>query len=105
MRLLRLGAAHTTELEYVWSNPLMGARDLTFKLGGRRAGENVSERMRARWTNFAHGYRPVGPTGEPWRRFSGEDRATLQIAKHDAVVDDLDRDIRAAWGDQVVGFR
>lgn len=105
LRLLRLGAAHTTELGYVWSNPLMGPRDVTFSLGGRRAGRGVSERMRARWINFAHGRQPLGPAGEPWRPFSVEDRATLQIAEQDVVVEDLDRDIRRAWGDVIVGFR
>jgi para-nitrobenzyl esterase len=33
------------------------------------------------------------------------DRATLRIDRHDDLVDDLDREIRAAWGDEVLSFR
>ena len=51
--LLRLGAAHATELPYVWGNLLAGPKDPTFKLGGLKTGRGVSERMRARWRNFA----------------------------------------------------
>jgi hypothetical protein len=32
------------------------------------------------------------------------DRATLVIDKRDSVVDDLDRGIRAAWGDEILSF-
>lgn len=105
LRLLRLGAAHATELPYVWGNLVMGPRDITFKLGGLKQGEALSERMRARWANFAHGAEPAGPAGEPWRRYAVGDRATLRIDRHDDLVDDLDREIRAAWGDEVLSFR
>ena len=66
----------------------------------------VSRRMQTRWANFAtHGV-PDGPADEPrWRPYDDDDRATLVIDKHDAVVDDLDGDIRTAWGDQVLNFR
>jgi para-nitrobenzyl esterase len=107
LRLLRLGAAHATELPYVWGNLVMGPRDITFKLGGLRQGELVSERMRERWTNFARGSAPLGPTGTPgaqWPQFTVRERATLQIDRDDTVLDDLDRGIRAAWGDQVLSF-
>jgi para-nitrobenzyl esterase len=33
LRLLRLGAAHATELPYVWGNLVAGPTDPTFKLG------------------------------------------------------------------------
>jgi len=105
LRLLRLGAAHATELPYVWGNLVMGPRDITFKLGGLKQGEALSERMRARWANFARGAEPAGPAGEPWRRYAVGDRATLRIDRHDDLVDDLDREIRAAWGDEVLSFR
>ncbi|HTQ22853.1 carboxylesterase family protein, partial [Mycobacterium sp.] len=105
LRLLRLGAAHATELPYVWGNLVMGPRDITFKLGGLKQGEALSGRMRARWTNFARGAEPAGPAGEPWRRYAAGDRATLRIDRHDDLVDDLDREIRVAWGDEILSFR
>lgn len=63
LKLLRLGAAHATELPYVFGNLVMGPKDITFKLGGLKIGEAISARMRARWANFARGGEPVGPAG------------------------------------------
>jgi para-nitrobenzyl esterase len=106
LRLLRLGAAHATELPYVWGNLVAGPKDPTYKLGGLRAGRRVSARMRARWLSFAVDGAPAGPLGDPtWRPFRKEDRATLLIDAQDRVVDDLDRDLRVAWGDEVLSFR
>ena len=46
------------------------------------------------------------PPGEPqWRPYRPDDRATLVIDKRDTVVDDLDRALREAWGDDVLSFR
>jgi para-nitrobenzyl esterase len=105
LRVLRLGAAHATELPYVWGNLVMGARDVTFKLGGLKAGRALSDRMQQRWVSFARGGEPVGPAGEPWPPFSAEGRATLLIDERDTVAADPDREIRAAWGDEVLSFR
>jgi para-nitrobenzyl esterase len=106
LRMLRLGGAHATELPYVWGNLVAGSKDPTFKLGGLKAGTAVSERMRARWRNFAIGGEPTGPQGEPqWRPYRHEDRATLVIDKRDAVIDDLDGRLRSAWGEDVLSFR
>jgi para-nitrobenzyl esterase len=106
LRLLRLGAAHATELPYVWGNLVAGPKDPTFKLGGLKAGTAVSERMRARWRNFAVSGEPSGLVGDPaWRPYRRDDRATLVIDKQDALVDDPDRALRAAWGDDVLSFR
>ncbi|MET0898247.1 MAG: carboxylesterase/lipase family protein [Mycobacterium sp.] len=103
LRLLRLGAAHATELPYVWGNLVMGAKDITFKLGGLKAGTAVSGRMLARWAAFAHGRAPgVEPE---WPSYTMTDRATLVINREDEVVDDLDQGIRAAWGDEILSFR
>jgi para-nitrobenzyl esterase len=103
LRLLRLGAAHATELPYVWGNLVAGPKDPTFKLGGLKAGTAVSARMRARWLSFAVDGDPS--TDQPaWRRYRAEDRATLVIDKQDSVVADLDRDLRTAWGDEVISF-
>ena len=65
LRLLRLGAAHATELPYVWGNLVAGPKDPTFKLGGLKAGTAVSERMRARWRNFAVSGKPAGLARRP----------------------------------------
>ena len=106
LRLLRLGAAHATELPYVWGNLVAGPKDPTFKLGGLKAGTAVSHRMRARWLKFAVGAAPDGPAdAPPWRPYGPRDRATLIIDAQDRVVDDLDRDLRTAWGDEVLSFR
>ncbi|MGE2715612.1 carboxylesterase/lipase family protein [Mycolicibacterium litorale] len=103
LRLLRLGAAHATELPYVWGNLVAGPKDPTFKLGGLKAGTAVSERLRGRWTSFAASGQPAGLP--QWRPYRLDDRATLVIDKDDTVVTDLDGDLRAAWGDEVLSFQ
>jgi para-nitrobenzyl esterase len=106
LRLLRLDAAHATELPYVWGNLVAGPKDPTFKLGGLKAGKTVSNRLRARWLGFAVDGSPATPEGDPrWRPYRKEDRATLVIDAQDRVVDDLDRDLLVAWGDEVLSFR
>jgi para-nitrobenzyl esterase len=105
-KLIRLGAAHATELIYVWGNLVSGTRDVTFKLGGLKTGEALSHRMRTRWTNFAATAAPTGPEGEPhWAPYTTDGRATLVIDREDELVGDLDRHVRLAWGDQVLSFR
>ncbi|MGV0813061.1 carboxylesterase/lipase family protein [Mycolicibacterium boenickei] len=106
LRLLRLGAAHATELPYVWGNLVAGPKDPTFKLGGLKHGRGVSHRVRRRWVNFAATGEPSGAPGEPvWRPYRRDDRATLVIDKQDKTVADLDRDLHAAWGSQILHFR
>jgi para-nitrobenzyl esterase len=106
LRLLRLGAAHATELPYVWGNLVAGPKDPTFKLGGLKAGKTVSARLRTRWLNFAVDGVPAAPAGDPqWRPYRAHDRATLVVDAQDRVVDDLDRDLRSAWGREVLSFR
>ncbi len=106
LRLLRLGAAHATELPYVWGNLVAGPKDPTFKLGGLKAGTALSERIRTRWLNFGATGEPTGPAREPrWRRYRDEDRATLLLDKSDVVVEDPDRPLRVAWGNDVLSFR
>ena len=106
LRLLRLHAAHATELPFVWGNLGAVRKDPMFALGGRAVGEQVSRRVRARWTGFARDGVPTGLPGEPqWRPYGAEDRATLVIDRQDAVVDDLDAPVRRAWGDDVLSFR
>ncbi|OBK11537.1 carboxylesterase/lipase family protein [Mycobacterium asiaticum] len=103
-KVLLVGAAHATELPYVWGN-LGGPQDLTLKLGGAKTATAVSTRMQTRWINFATQGSPDGPPGEPrWPRYQADDRTCLVIGKHDAV-HDVDARIRGAWGDQLVSFR
>lgn len=105
LRAVRMDAAHATELPFVWGNFGSGRKDPTFALGGRKAGMAVSERIRARWVNFAATGEPdAGGDAPAWRPYGAEDRATLVIDKQDAVVDDLDAGVRQAWGDDVLSF-
>ena len=65
----------------------------------------MSERMRSRWVNFARHGEPSGSAGDPeWPAYVPDDRATLVIDKQDSVIDDLDADVRSAWGDDVLSF-
>jgi para-nitrobenzyl esterase len=104
LRLIGLGAAHATELPYVWGNLVMGPKDPTFKLGGLKTGRELSERIRRRWVNFATSGDPS--TGDSvWRPYRAEDRASLVLDKQDRLVSDLDNHLFGAWGDQVLDFR
>ncbi len=106
LRALRIGATHATELPYLWGNLVSGPRDITFKLGGKKTGEEISARMIARWTAFAHGGVPSADDVEPqWPSYSADNRSTLVIDATDSVVDDLDGELRTTWGEAVIGFR
>ena len=109
LRLIGLGATHATELPYLWGNLSGGPKDPTFRLGGRRAAEEISVRMQERWTSFAHGRAPdaaAGPVWVPYSTTAADDaRQTLVIERQDTVVPDLDGQLRAAWGDEVLDFR
>jgi para-nitrobenzyl esterase len=105
LKLLLVGAAHATELPYVWGN-LGAPKDPTLKLGGARTARAVSKRVRTRWINFAMHAKPAGPAGEPdWTPYREADRACLIIGKRDTVAHDVDERIRAAWGSEMVSFR
>ncbi|PPF77724.1 MULTISPECIES: carboxylesterase/lipase family protein [unclassified Pseudoclavibacter] len=102
LRVLRLGATHASELSLVWGNLDTDPRGLAYKLGGRRQAGEVSDRMLALWTSFAREGRPTDgglPGAVPWPAF-GAARSTLVIDHADRVVDDLDADLRTAWGDR-----
>lgn len=105
MKVLLVGAAHATELPYVWGT-LGAPKDVTLKLGGTKAAKAVSKRIRTRWVNFATHAKPIGLDGEPeWTPYQEADRACLIIDRTDRVVNDVDADIRAAWGTDVLQFR
>jgi para-nitrobenzyl esterase len=103
LKLMGIGAAHATELPYVWGNLSSGPKDPTFKLGGRRAGQEVSQRIQSRWTAFARDGVPDAP-GSPWPAFTEDERQTLRVDRHDEMVADLDHTLRAGWGDQTLAF-
>ena len=109
LRMLRLGAAHATELPYVWGNLVSGSKDITFLLGGRADGEKLSRRTLGRWAAFARtGVPDVDDDDQDapeWVGYTTDSRAVLVIDAQDRVVDDLDADLRRAWGADVLGFR
>jgi para-nitrobenzyl esterase len=105
MKLLLVGAAHATELPYVWGT-LGAPRDVTLKLGGTKTAIAVSKRIRTRWVNFATDAKPIGALGEPeWTPYQEADRACLIIDRTDRVVYDADALTRPAWGSDVLHFR
>lgn len=106
LRVIGIGATHATELPYVWGNLDSGRKDITFRLGGRSTARAISRRMQARWLGFARAGTPdADESGVPWPAFDpNAARSTLVIDRHDAVVDDLDAEIRAGWGDEVLSF-
>jgi para-nitrobenzyl esterase len=105
MKLLLVGAAHATELPYVWGT-LGAPKDVTLKLGGTRTAKAVSKRIRTRWVNFATHAKPIGAPGEPeWTPYQEADRACLIIDRTDRVIYDSDAQIRAAWGSDILQFR
>jgi para-nitrobenzyl esterase len=105
MKLLLVGAAHATELPYVWGT-LGAPKDVTLKLGGTKTAKAVSKRIRTRWVNFATHAKPIGAPGEPeWTPYQEADRACLIISRTDRIVYDADAQIRAAWGSDVLQFR
>ncbi len=105
MKLLLVGAAHATELPYVWGT-LGVPQDMTLKLGGAKTAKAVSKRIRSRWVNFAATAKPTGPPGEPeWTPYQDSDRACLLIDHRDRIVHDVDAGIRTAWGTDPVHLR
>lgn len=102
-RLLGLGAAHATEVPYVWGNLGATPRDITFFLGGRKHGEAVSQRMIRRWTDFAHGREP--DADDDWPTYDSGHRPVLRIDAQDRVVANLDGDLWEAWGEEPLSFR
>ncbi|BAD59493.1 carboxylesterase/lipase family protein [Nocardia farcinica] len=105
LRAARVGAGHATELPYVFGNFGTLNHDPTFWLGGRKQATEVSGRMMRRWLAFArHGVPAALDGSKHWPPYDRDTRHTLLIDAIDRVVDDPDRDLHTAWGDQAVGF-
>lgn len=101
LRLTGIGAAHATDLPYVWGEFGGLPHDPSFLLGDRRTAVEVSRRLQERWSAFAHG----SPPGPDWPAYDPQSRATLVVGAEDRVVPDLDGALRAGWGEQVLSFR
>lgn len=107
MRLVGLGATHASEVPYVWQRLDAPEMELLFRLGGRRQAEPIAQRMSGRWLAFAHGGTPdvEGDRDAPeWPQYELTARQSLVIDQRDRVVQHLDADIRAGWGDEVIAF-
>lgn len=102
--LLKLGATHATELPYVFGTVTHRLKDITYKLGGYRAGKRLSRRMQARWLAFANHGAPDDPYTPQWPSYDEKTRATLVFDRSDRRADDLDGPLRRAWGDQALAF-
>ena len=100
LRLTGIGAAHATDLPYVWGEFGGLPHDPSFLFGGRRAAAAVSNRVRARWAAFAHGAEP----GDGWPPYDSDGRSTLVIGHEDRLAADLDAALRAGWGAQILSF-
>lgn len=105
LKAARVGAGHATELPYVFGNFGTLNRDPTFWLGGRKPAMAVSARMQRRWLAFArYGVPAALDASKHWAPYTEKTRWTLVIDASDTLVDDPDGDMRAAWGDRVLGF-
>jgi para-nitrobenzyl esterase len=100
LRLTGIGAAHATDLPYVWGEFGGLPHDPSFLLGGRSVATAVSARVRAHWSAFAR----TGVPGAGWPAYDAETRASLVIAREDRAVADLDAALRSGWGEQVLAF-
>lgn len=106
LRLLGIGASHATELAYVFGTLPGKVRnmDIAFRLGGLTEAKEISARMQTRWLQFARAGNPE-TTELEWPGYEVPDRTTLLINRVDALANDPEGDVRAAWGEQVLGYR
>lgn len=101
LRLFGVGAAHASDLYYVWGNLEATPRDPSFRLGGKKEARRVTRRVQERWTAFADGRSP----GTDWPAYRVPERETLVIGRDDRVVHDLDAARLAGWGETALSFR
>ncbi|RVW02719.1 carboxylesterase/lipase family protein [Rhodococcus xishaensis] len=105
LKAARIGAAHATELPYVFGTFGTLNPDPTFWLGGRRSAIEVAGRVQRRWLAFAQHAVPAALDGSKhWAPYTPETRLTLLIDHRDSLVADPDREMRVAWGDKAMGF-
>lgn len=106
MTAIGLGAAHATEIAYVWRTLDAPSSELMLALGGKRTARSISRRMSSRWAAFAHGADPNWgePASPSWPAYESEQRSSLVIHREDRVAQDLDGGLRDGWGDGVLSF-
>lgn len=105
LKAARIGAGHATELPYVFGNFGTLNVDPTFWLGGRKTAIEVAGRIQRRWLAFARYGVPAALDGSKhWAPYDEENRSTLLIDTTDSLVHDPDKEVRTAWGSEVVGF-
>ncbi|MFE3291816.1 carboxylesterase/lipase family protein [Rhodococcus sp. NPDC059234] len=105
LKAARVGASHATELPYVFGNFGTLNVDPTFWLGGRKTALEVSGRVQRRWLAFArYGVPAALDASKHWAPYLEDTRSTLLVDKTDTLAADPDRDLRAAWGNEVMGF-
>ncbi|AWK71886.1 carboxylesterase [Rhodococcus oxybenzonivorans] len=105
LKAARIGAGHATELPYVFGNFGTLNVDPTFWLGGRKTALEVSGRVQRRWLAFVrHGVPAALDGSKHWAPYDEDTRATLLIDSSDTLVQDPDREMRLAWGNEVMGF-
>ena len=100
LRLLRIGAAHATELPYVWGNLVSGPQGSTFRLGGLKTGKEVSARMQGPLGELRHAgqARPGCPVSRSGRPIRSPTAPAWSIDGHDTVVNDIDCRSAPTWG-------
>lgn len=105
-RVMGIGATHAMELPYVWGNASSSKFDISYRLGGRKAGEKVRRRMQQRWIGFAVDGDPATThSAAQWQPYTGADQHSLLINAEDTAVTELDRNLLRAWGSDVLSFR
>lgn len=102
LKALGYGAAHATELPYVFGTidtvrRLPGAGLMW--LGGLSEARDVSGEIRRRWLEFAHG------DLKDWPAYDTDKRSTQIFGRGVSTVSDPGSNTRIAWGDVPISFR
>jgi para-nitrobenzyl esterase len=102
-----IGASHGTELGYVFGTlpAKINKKNPAFLMGGLREAHKISKRMQARWAAFGRTGSPACESAPAWPNYDTDARATLLINRNDSIADDPDGAVRAAWGEEILGFR
>jgi len=91
-----LGAAHATEIPYVFDN--LDHRSTTFLLGEvTEARRELADRMAGAWVAFARDGDPSTDALGEWPRYDADRRATMRLDTDAEVVEDPRRDERRIW--------
>lgn len=98
LRLLGIGAAHGTEVAYVFGDLDVPPGEFAFKLGGKGQARTISERIQGRWRSFA-------ATGDPgWPVWTKRNRGSLIFDTEDHFEPGLDDQLFETWGETPLSF-